>query len=119
MSASLRLQPFLLPILWAETGLTPTPTRNLECVVTAYVRSKLHWNEIRGVNTKGLSRSRLSDCNRFLLPCSCLPSCGGYALKSASLTKRSGHDHRRGNDGSHRNTHVHYYLCLGGRCIHV
>jgi len=47
MSASLRLQPFLLPILWAETGLTPTPTRNLECVVTACVLPNLHWHEVR------------------------------------------------------------------------
>src|SRR6267143_6746323 len=72
-----------------------------------------------GVKTKGLSRSRLSDCNMFLLPCSCLPSCGGYALHSATLTKRSGNDNRRGNDGSYRNTHVHYHLCLGSACLHI
>jgi hypothetical protein len=47
MSASLRLQPFLLPVLRAETGLTPTPTGNLEWVVTGSVLPNLHWHEVQ------------------------------------------------------------------------
>jgi hypothetical protein len=47
MSTSLRLQLFLLPVLRAEAGLTPTPTGNLECVVTASDLPNLHWHEVR------------------------------------------------------------------------
>jgi hypothetical protein len=47
MSASLRLQPFLLPVLRAETGLTPTPTRNLEWVLAASVLLNPHLHEVR------------------------------------------------------------------------
>ena len=48
MRAWLRLWPLLLlPLLRAETGLTPDPTRNLECVATASVLPNLHWHEVR------------------------------------------------------------------------
>src|SRR3989442_714575 len=77
------------------------------------------WCENLEVKDMGLSRSHLSDCNRFLLPYGYLTQSGGYALYSPSLTKRSGHYHRRGNDGSHRNTHVRHRLYLGSTGLHI
>src|SRR5207245_1496221 len=51
-------------------------------------------------------------------PLSAASSVGGHARETRALTKRSGHYHRRVNDGSHRYTLVRYCLCLGSSCLH-